>query len=706
MRHHRRASQSSLLLNRWQRRKYLSAFSLLGLLGVSLHSNVVAQQSTAQPRTAIEKVNPGPYVDRVMEGLAAEDSLELKPSEFNASGWPRSWRVDYSLFTQQSEARTDARALTLVGFVDTPNYGSISANSSMVSQQLSVLGQSTTTVFSTVRIDQRAMPLAGGWRANHSAGDINTGLTTLSRGSGRVSLPSTPVRGLAGQWSLGEAVDIHFSTGQVGLFNGVNTPGFETTKGSISSAGAQARLPIKLGDSKVDAAMQLIDGRKLSEGGTLIDTQSVWMSAAWAGTAPWTESAIKPGAPPADRPGGLRVQANLVHTSSTQTGTEPGRATGFWSDASWRTERWRNSAGVFRLEPSLRWGSALLASDLQGAYWQTDTATRQWQLAFSTELTDRVSSNSTGSASSGKSAFFNVNGRYILDSSNNLGASLNLRAASSPGQSVQLTWNQLNDWGQTQWRTEFAKASEAQTQRAGLDHTWAVVAPASFVTSLGLERATGGMSPNNGLTWGLLGTVTPLSQWSLDAALRGETRSNGTKSIDANVGVNWQAFNGWSLGLRYTESSGRTVQENLVTSALTTATLPVVVATPRNRSMQLVLRYSGRAGSASAPLGGAVGGGAGSLFGTVFFDADWNGKREATEGGVANVTVVLDKRYITRTDAQGRYEFPSVAEGFHTLEVSSDNVPLPWSPQLREPIRIQIGVRESTVQDFAVQRDR
>ena len=648
------------------------------------------------------------YVDRVIDGLSVDDSLVLRATDYNASGWPRSWQVDYSLFSQRGATSTQSQSFGLSGFLDTPNYGTLSVNASAVEQRLDSFSNRTLGRSSTGRIDQRAVPLGGGWQANYSAGDINTGLTTLSRGMGRVSLPSAPIRGLAGQWLLSEALDLNFSSGQIGLFNGFNTSGFQTSKGQISSAGAQAKLPIALAGTKVDAAIQFIDGRKIAFGESLLDTQSVWLSGAWAGTSPWANSPVKVGVPAAERPGGLRVQTNLVRSNSVQSGSRAVQATGFWTDATWRTERWRNTAGVFRFDPDLRWGNSLLASDLQGVYWQADTSTRQWQAGFSTELTDRVShaTNASGLSNSGKSAFFNVNGRYRVDSRNSLGASLNLRAISAPGQSLQLTWNQQNDWGQTQWRTEFAKTGEKHTNRVGFDHTWAINLPASLVTSLAVERESGGTMPANGVIWGVLGSVSPWSQWSLDASLRGETRSTGSNSLNANLGLNWQSFDGWSLAMRYTESRGQVAQQNLVISALAAATLPLVVNTPSSRSLQLVLRYSSRAGSASAPLGGAVGGGAGSVSGTVFFDTDWNGKREASEAGVANVTVVLDKRYVTRTDAQGRYEFPAVAEGSHMLEISSDNVPLPWSPVLREAIKIRVAVRESSIQDFAVQRER
>ena len=90
----------------------------------------------------------------------------------------------------------------------------------------------------------------------------------------------------------------------------------------------------------------------------------------------------------------------------------------------------------------------------------------------------------------------------------------------------------------------------------------------------------------------------------------------------------------------------------------------------------------------------------------MFFDADGNGRREASEAGVPNITVVLDRRFVARTDAQGRYEFPWVAAGPHTLQVQADNVPLPWSPVQRDAVPAPVVVRSTTSIDFPLQRDR
>ncbi|WP_431098611.1 SdrD B-like domain-containing protein [Polaromonas aquatica] len=686
---------SSFLLKWWR-------IGLLGLSGGFAAAAALAQATPATPDAG------QPYVDRVIEGLPDPDSaLQLKSSEYNEAGWPRSWRVDYSLFRQTGGGDTTSRALGLGGFVDTPNHGALSINANLVQQQSSAPGNQAQNSGSTWRIDQRALPLDGGWFANHNAGDINTVSTRLARGMGRVSVPATPIRGVGGQWYLNDSIDLNAAAGRTGLFSGLDAAGFQTSGGSIGSVGAQFRLPLgeALGvGGRSDAALQLIDGKNISDGGSgsVLNTRAYFAAASWEGAAPWGSGLPAGYGSASERVGGLRMQANVVQSE----GSREGGATGLWMDAAWRTERWRNAAGVFRFEPNLRWGTTVLASDLQGLYWQADTSTRQWQAGFAVELSDSVSrGGSTGSAS-GRSAFLNLNGRYLLDSRNSVGAALSFRTITSPGQSAQLSWNRTSDWGQTQWRADLANASGIRTTRFGVDQSWPVAVPATFGTSLAWERMSGNISPTTGLIWGILGTLSPWSQWSIDGAVRGAQRSDGGESVNANIGVSWQPYGGWSLSLRYTESRGQEPLPALVVSALTAATLQTIPTTQTNRSIQLLLRYEDRAGTATAPLGGLPGTGSGGLTGAVFYDADGNGRREASEAGVPGVTVILDRRYVTRTDGQGRYEFPFVAAGEHLIEVSPDNVPLPWSPALRDPAKTVVFVRQTHSLDFAVQRER
>lgn len=678
---------------------------LAGLGAVLATTAALAQTPSPSPASAAAPSES--YVDRVIDGLPpSDDALTIKASEYNAAGWPRSWHVDYSLFSQTGGASdTRFQTLGLGGFLDTPNYGALSVNANLVQERTDASGTVTFDNTSTWRVDQRALPLDGGWFANHSAGDINTGNTSLARGVGRISLPTTPIRGVGGQWYLGDSVGLNAAAGRSGLFNGLNVAGFETSGGRIASTGAQFRLPLEADTGRGDAAFQLIDGRNITDSGgssSLQNTHAFWAATAWEGQAPWADSLTPGFAVASERVGGLRVQGNVVRSD----GTRDGSATGVWADAAWRTQRWRNTAGVFRFDPNVRWGTVVLASDLQGVYWQADTSTRQWQAGFNAELSDSVSGAGLGTGASGRSAFVNLNGRYRLDTRNSLGAALSLRTLTNPGQALLLTWDRVGDWGQTQWRSDTANTGGSRTTRFGVDHNWPVTYPATFNTSLAWERIAGDAAPTTSYIWGLLGTVSPWSQWSFDAALRGAERSDGGKSLNANMGLRWQPLDGWSIALRYTESRGQEPLSALVVSALTTSMQQPLPTRVTSRSVQLLLRYEGRAGSLSAPLGGLPGTGAGSLSGTVFFDADAGGRREASEAGVQGVTVILDRRYVTRTDAQGRYEFPFVAAGQHLIEVSPDNVPLPWSPALRDPVKTRVLVRQLTTQDFPVQRDR
>ena len=651
-----------------------------------------------QPSTATTA-----YVDRVMEvAPAGEDAIDLKQSTYNESGWARGWRIESTSALQRGYGSSQNQSLAISGFLETPDYGIFSANANLTGASAATAGNATVSNSgSTLRIDQRGLALNGGWTASHSAGDINSINIPLSRSSSRSVLPFTPIRGINGQWSLNDSIDLNASLGKAGVYAGYDLSGFRSTGGQVSSAGAQVRLgrdPTT--GSRLYGAVQVIDVRNQLIN-PLVDarqsSQSIYSAASWEGQLPWADN-LSPGlAPPAERIGGLRLQGNLLHSNQSIDG----QANGLWADASWRTERWRQSAGVFRFDPLLRWGEALLASDLQGAYWQADTATRQWQYGVTGELSDAVSNRKAASI------YVSTYVRYRLDSKNAITTTVNLRALTNPASTARISWERQSVWGQTQWQSEVANINSLRTTRFGADHSLALTSPAALSASLLWERTTGNSTaPIQGWTWGLLGSVSPANRLVLDGSLRGSQRNDGSSAINANVALNWQLAQGWSLALRYTESCGQEAVTNLLASALTAAQLPQTLVSLPYQSLQLTLRYEGRAGASSRPLGGAVLEGAGSLSGVVFFDADNNGRREASEGGVPAVSVTLDSRYVTRTDAQGRYEFPYVAAKDHLIEISADNVPLPWSPLLREPVSVNVTVRANTVQDFAVQRDR
>jgi hypothetical protein len=67
---------------------------------------------------------------------------------------------------------------------------------------------------------------------------------------------------------------------------------------------------------------------------------------------------------------------------------------------------------------------------------------------------------------------------------------------------------------------------------------------------------------------------------------------------------------------------------------------------------------------------------------------------------------MLDGRFAVRTDAAGRFEFPSVAAGNHFLGVVADNLPLAWNVPAEAKFSVRVGVREQSRVELPARRQR
>jgi hypothetical protein len=106
-------------------------------------------------------------------------------------------------------------------------------------------------------------------------------------------------------------------------------------------------------------------------------------------------------------------------------------------------------------------------------------------------------------------------------------------------------------------------------------------------------------------------------------------------------------------------------------------------------------------------MGGPAGSANGSITGSVFLDENRDGVRSATEQPARSVTVVLNDRFVVRTDEQGRFRFERVATGTHAVSVISDNLPLPWAleeDQARQSV--VVTVRGESMVNFGARRPR
>ena len=644
-----------------------------------------------------------PYVDKVLdEGI--QPALVLSQELSRSPGWSRGWRVEYSIARDSGTQRSLSQGLSFSGFLDTPSHGALTLSAALSkSQQGESPERGSGDSAPLWRLDQRAMPLDGGWMANHSVGALSSLQVAMARGFGRIGLPSSPLEGLTAEYLHGETTALNASLGRPGLYSGLGVNGFNPARGRLLFAGGQQVLPGPGSASSV--AFQLFDASGLENRVNAAadrNARGLWSAWRWEGSAPWAGQVAAGVLPLWQREGGLQVQVNAMtsqssgETGGAAAGKDNGR--GAWVDAQWRSQWLQQAAGVFYLQPNLQWGNYTAISDIRGVYWRGDVSTRRWQLTTSTEWTDSVS------GTTGANLFANVSGRYRLDTRNTALAAVALRRLRTSAVSAQFGWEHSSDLGRTQWLADLLQASARRSMRLGLDHSFLIDSDRSLSLSAGVERVHFPDSETRSFSWGVIGSARPWSTVSADANLRG-THSSSGKQISGTLGLAWAIDPHWSLLAQFNAVRGDQPEAFALVSTLTQAAAAVnpVISSKR---VQLTLRYEDRAGSVSAPLGGAPGMGAGGLQGTVFFDSDSSGRREASESGAANITVVLDRRYVTRTDAQGRYEFPWVVAGEHLLQLQTDNIPLPWNPAQREAVAASVLVRRITTTDFALQRER
>ncbi len=644
-----------------------------------------------------------PYVDKVLEE-GPQPALVLTQELSRRDGWPRGWRVEYNLARDSGVQRSTSQGISVSGFVDTPNHGALSVSAALNKteqrDQFSRAGGGSSSLW---RVDQRMLPLDGGWMANHSAGALASLQVPLARGFGRIGLPSSPLEGVTAEYLHGGTSSINASIGRPGLYSGLGVNGFNPARGRLLFAGGQQGQPGPAGGSSL--ALQMFDASGVADTADPAMDQNVrglWSAWRWEGTAPWASRIDAGPLSLWQREGGLQVQFNAMASRAASDLTAGGRredsGAGAWIDAQWRSQWLQQAAGIFHLQPNLRWGTYNAISDLRGVYWRGDVSTRRWQLSTSTEWTNSASGTDS------RSLFANVSGRYRIDTRHTTFGALATRRFGATATSAQLGWERNSEFGQTQWVADMLRGNARRSLRLGMDHTFLLAEGNSLALSAALERVRNENHDIRAVSWGVVGSIRPWSTVSLDANLRG-VQGGGARQINGTVGFAWAIDPRWSLLGQVSSIKGDDPETFALVSTLSQAAAaasPTLAAT----RVQFTLRYEDRAGAAIAPLGGAPGMGSGSIQGTVFFDADNNGRREASEAGAANITVVLDRRFVTRTDAQGRYEFPWVVAGGHTLQIQPDNVPLPWNPVQREPVPVSVLVRSTTTTDFALQRER
>ncbi|MGE3452010.1 MAG: hypothetical protein AB7I06_11465 [Burkholderiales bacterium] len=636
----------------------LSRAALLLPVLLGMVSPGEAQVRLAQGRNANGTAPSAPaYEDRVIEGLApAEEVVEER--EYQRAGWPRFLRLETRLGTQPFDERKVEAGFTAAGAIDTPNHGVVSLDASFAPEQ----GRNAVT------LRQRGLPMDGGWLVNNEIG-IGTPLAPgIMRLPSRVYVPSILVRGASTEWvNAGSQAQFMASSGEYGRLQGYPISGFLPLAGDISTVAAQGRAGgwnLALRHAHAEGVSQFESPSKPSD---FVSSESTHVAA----RREW---------------GANSLQGNVI---ATRTGTEARTRHGAWIDGEWKRGTSAYGAGVFRLDPNLSWAGQSMASDIEGAYLRGAWHTRQWTAQGSVDLLHAIS----GSDDVGVLA--NASGQWRYSRRLSWGAGGTVRRFNGNAGSAFADVRWQHDWGSSGLRADLTSSgNDERTRRLTFDHEWQMPLDWTLTTSVlgGRESFSGG---SRGLWGAALSITAPLTAYAtLTGNANTEHRDDGNSTTGANVSLVWRLSRNWALEGNFFHSRGRRSQ---LAPLDPLAPLPErLTFADDTRSFFLLLRYEERAGSRSLPLGGTPVGGGGSIEGVVFLDANRNGRKEAGEGGAAGATVYLDGRYATRTDAQGRFEFPFVAVGPRVITVLNETLPLPWEIGDRAETRVEVIVREAT----------
>lgn len=656
-------------------------------------SRPVAAQTIASAAAANADVSPPTpplYQDHYIDGGNLRPDISVGDVSVDQSGGlARALRVDAvaGVLTQDGpggRTHVDQEGVLMNAQWDTRSWGAWSldaAGGTPTPQGFSGVTGSGSPSFALV---QRGMPFDGNWQADNGVGDLNSPLIGLARLQPRFLLTSSPMLGVTTEWRGPSQLQIVAGGGEPGVFEGLAVPSFQTLGGSTATLGAQW-----------SPAPQLALGAQAM---TTRDTTSLYdfsynlpPPGEADGAAPARFSSTTGYLTAAWQQNNAHAQLNFVDGSVNGSGN----AMGAWLDASATQGFVTNSAGLFRIEPNLAWGDQPMASDIEGGYYRLNYLSRRWLADVGVDVARSVSG--TGA----DVTFLTGDTRYQLTTTTGVGAASNVRlGGGTTGWSAEGYLDNANSLGTGRLQLDYATDAQQQDVSAALQQMWQLPAGARLATTAGIDRIHtvepfGLVTDSTVAHLALYGGADLTARLSLDGnvqwaqAIQGEA----APSTSANVSLTWHLTRSWSTLASYYESRVGSWTQLVINSPLAP---PVETPLPSAgaRGFFLTIRYQDARGSHFAPLGGLPGMGSGRLTGVVYLDANQNGRFDAGEAGAANVTVILDGRFSTRTDSNGRFDFPAVVAGHHVITVQSDNLPLPWTLVNSGRTEVEVGTRD------------
>lgn len=623
-----------------------------------------------------------PYVDRLIPAgeLPAEsdDTVEL----YDSSGSPRSVQVETGFGWQQFNGLSNTeQSLGIGGWYETPNWGRWSLNANAWHGAGST-ADSVTGSGATLTLWQRGLYMPGGWRGDNGLGVLSTPQLPLMREQSRLFLPTTQIVGASTDWqSKKNSLRWQAAYGVPGYYTGGRVSGFEPGEGNVATTGLEwapgkdwrvaadwlgSNIPVPAGTSTGNNYFSFQPGQ----------TNALYSGARWQGA---NDS----------------VQVNLL--GSENDGMQ---ATGVWLDARDQRGRWRHDYGLYHLGNGLSYGPMPMSNNAEGVYYRANYQYARWQWSGSVDTLRQLESKGFSGL------YASTYTRYQINNRLGLGGSLSLRKGrGDDANSMSVFVDHKNSFGLTRWQLDHASDQSGRRDwRLGVDQTLPTDSGSNLSVSLAYEDdhdPAAGID-GRGITAAINGSLDLSDRMGVSGSLR-YSRALGT-GLNANLSFNWRLNSYWTAIASIYQNQW-SQQQDLIIDPLAPPVIQNISS--RDRSIFLSLRYQFNAGRPQAVLAGSAGGPAGDISGSVFLDRNGNGLQEADELPANAVTVVLDGSYSVQTDRQGRYSFPHVAIGPHTMTVMPDNLPLPWRFANGTDHRsVDVTVRHDSTVNFPAIRDQ
>lgn len=581
---------------------------------------------------------------------------------------------------------------------------------------LGALGMAGNTTGARVTLRNLGLPLAGGWWADTTVGDAYSEITDGLARSQRLSLGTTTVRGLGVRLYRG-GTELRAGWGVRGALAGGPFAGFEQTQGQLAWAGATRLL-----DKRWYVAGQAALAKNIPEryynlfeptGSGSVDVGS-WALAVGQGLRDrWDEGGLRWRATWM----GSRVSAGVLAPSAT--------AHGLFLEGRRRVGRATHEFGLHWAQPRLYQGDYPLLVGQRGLYWRMDHASQRlsWNLGVDHE---RGGADGTWSLAAYRRTGLSGGFQYQASRRTSYGGNLSLANVRYQGSGTTLAGSRgrsatvygfyqtrIADWPRSRfsltWRrneqivldSATATGYELQWEQDWLRELRETRQP-EFTTTLGHAWDRSGGGPTRRYpTAGVRGRLWFDNDLMLAAQLRYTAQHGGLSSsrgLSGNLSAERSLGNGWHFGLQASFNEAR------VTVPMGGGWAGPARYQARDRSVQLFLRWDGQRGRPHQVLGDPRGQGTGRIEGRVFFDHDGDGRQQPGEAGAPQVEVLLDGRYRTRTDRDGRFEFPVVSTGRHQITVVLDTVPLPWTAAAEAGTSAHVPLRGQALVDIPLMR--